>query len=219
MPSVTNDPVRPPSGYGARALLRALVVMAAIGAIASSVLLTACVPAVIGGAAVGVSVIHDRRSPNTILLDQRIELSAIDRFDKHPVISKNSRISATSYNLVVLLTGQAASREIRDRYAALISFLPDVRKVVNQVTIGPNASLAQKGEDAYLTSRVKVALASVKIPGFDPTRAKVVTELGAVHLMGLLTPQEESAVLAKVRYVPGVEQVVNLIERYDPGDV
>lgn len=87
-------------------------------------------------------------------------------------------------------------------------------KVVNQVTIGPSASLARQGEDAYLTSRIKVALASVRSAGFDPTRVKVITESGTVHLMGLLTPQEAQAVIAKVRYVPGVVQVINLFDTY-----
>jgi osmotically-inducible protein OsmY len=151
-----------------------------------------------------------------MLADQQIELLAIDRYDKALEIARNSRISATSYNRVVLLTGQAATRGIRDRYAALVSSLPEVRKVVDQVTIGPNASLQRKSEDAYLTTRVKVALASIKIVGFDPTRVKVVTESGTVHVMGLLTAQETSAVIEKVRNVPGIIQVVNLLERYAP---
>lgn len=182
----------------------------------SAASVSGCAPAIIGGTAFGVAVVHDRRTSGTMLADQQIELLAIDRYDKALEIARNSRISATSYNRVVLLTGQAATRGIRDRYAALVSSLPEVRKVVDQVTIGPNASLQRKSEDAYLTTRVKVALASIKIVGFDPTRVKVVTESGTVHVMGLLTAQETSAVIEKVRNVPGVIQVVNLLERYAP---
>ncbi|MBK1732131.1 transporter [Thiococcus pfennigii] len=201
---------RPPPRLGRP--VAAMLLLAA--ALAGAGLLAGCAPAIIGGTAVGVSVFHDRRPTEIMLADQRIELAALERYNQNAEIADYSRISATSYNRVLLLTGQAETEEIRRRYAELASRIPEVRKVVDQVTIGPVASLARQGEDAYLTSRVKVALASVRIAGFDPTRVKVVTAAGTVHLMGLLTPQEAQAVIAKVRYVPGVVQIVNLFETY-----
>lgn len=214
MPSVRIDRALLTLGQTQAARLGAAVFAVAVAAVA----LAGCAPVVLGGAAAGVSVIHDRRPANVMLEDQRIELLALERFHNNPDIAEGSRISATSYNRVVLLTGQARSATARHRYAELVSRLPNVRKVVDQVTIGPKAGLSQQSEDAYLGSRVKVALASVSVAGFDPTRVKVVTELGTIHLMGLLTHAEQEAVLAKARYVPGVIQVVNLLEPYQASD-
>ena len=204
---------RPPRlGAGRAARFAAGLVL--IGA----ALVSGCAPVVVGGTAVGASVIHDRRPTAVLLDDQRIEMIARSRYDDTPEIAARSRISVTSYNRVALLTGQAENPVVRRRYAELVSRIPHVKRVVDQVTIGSPASLQRESQDAYLTSRVKVALASVKLDGFDPTRVKVVTEGGVVHLLGLLTPREAEAVVATVRHVPGVVQVVKLFERYDHGE-
>jgi osmotically-inducible protein OsmY len=174
--------------------------------------LQGCAPVVLGGAAVGVSVAHDRRTPGTVLDDEQLELRGWGILANHPEIREHSRIAVTSYNLVVLLTGQAETQEVSDRFAEMISRLPKVRRVINEVTVGPIASLTSEGEDAVITSRVKLALIGIKIPEFDPTRIKVVTEAGTVYLMGLVTPAEAKATVEKVRYVPGVKRVVKLFE-------
>ncbi|MGA7982082.1 MAG: BON domain-containing protein [Chromatiaceae bacterium] len=179
-------------------------------------LLNGCAPVVVTGAAVGVSVVHDRRTPGTVLDDEHIELQGWGLLNDHPDIREHSRIAVTSYNLVVLLTGQAETQEIRDRFAELVSRLPKVKRVVNEVTIGPSESLANEGEDALITSRVKLALVGIKLPHFDLTRIKVVTEAGVVYLMGLVTPAEAEATVAKARYVPGVKRVVKVFEYIQP---
>ncbi|MEY6431749.1 BON domain-containing protein [Thioalkalicoccus limnaeus] len=197
--------------YPGLALILALGLTMPIGGLVSG-----CGPMLVGGTVAGASLLHDRRPAGVVVEDRRIELMASDRHRKEPEIAQNSRIMATSYNQVVLLTGQAARRDIRDRYADMVSRLPGVVKVVDQVTIGPNATLQRQGEDALLASRVRLALASVDRPDFDLTRVKVITESGTVHLMGLLTPDEEQAVIERVRHVPGVVQVVRLFEPYRP---
>jgi osmotically-inducible protein OsmY len=88
--------------------------------------------------------------------------------------------------------------------------------VVNEVTIGPSASFARESEDALISSRVKIALADIDIPGFDPTRIKVVTEEGTVFLMGLVYPREGDAAAQKARYVPGVAKVAKVFEYIEP---
>jgi osmotically-inducible protein OsmY len=87
--------------------------------------------------------------------------------------------------------------------------------VVNEVSIGPSASIARESEDTLITSKVKFALTKIDRPDFDPTRVKVVTETGIVYLMGLLTPEEAEAVVSKARYVGGVEKVVKIFEYID----
>jgi len=130
----------------------------------------------------------------------------------HPEIYRRSSISVTSYNLSLLLTGQAETSEVADRFADLVSQLPKVRQVFNEIEIGPNISFTRETEDAYLTSRVKLALQDVDIPGFDMMRVKVVTENATVYLMGLVTPEEADAAAEKARRVPGVVRVVKIFE-------
>jgi osmotically-inducible protein OsmY len=183
---------------------------------ALAVWLQGCVPMALTGAGLGAAVVHDRRTTGTVLDDEHIELEGAELLHNHPDISEHSRIAVTSYNLVALLTGQAETRQISDRFAELISRLPKVRRVMNEVTVGPVESFARESEDAFITSRVKLALLGVKLPKFDPTRVKVVTESGTVYLMGLVTRAEAEATVEKARYVPGVNQVVKIFEYIPP---
>ncbi|MEA3278840.1 MAG: BON domain-containing protein [Pseudomonadota bacterium] len=153
-------------------------------------LLQGCAAAVVTSVAVGASVAHERRSAGTVLDDETIELQAMNLLNENPDIGQHSRIAITSYNYVVLLTGQAETQELSDRFADMVSRLPEVRRVVNEVSIGPSESLSRESQDVLVTSQVKLALAKVDIPGFDLTRVKVVTEAGTVFLMGLLTHEE-----------------------------
>ena len=175
-------------------------------------LLQGCAPVVVGGAATGVAVVHDRRSAGTALDDQTIELKALNAVMQDKELDQHSDLTATSYNNVVLLTGQADSEAYRDRYVAHIRKIELVKRVVNEVTIGPKAKLQEHTNDIYITSKVKLELFSVKLPDFDPTRVKVVTEKGIVYLLGLVSPQEAEAVVEKIRYLRGVKQVVKVFE-------
>jgi osmotically-inducible protein OsmY len=175
-------------------------------------LLQGCGPVVVGGAATGVAVVHDRRSAGTALDDQTIELKALNAVMQDKELDQHSDLTATSYNNVVLLTGQADSESYRDRYVAHIRKIELVKRVVNEVSIGPKASLQEHTNDIYITSKVKLELFSVKLPDFDPTRVKVVTEKGIVYLLGLVSPQEAEAVVEKIRYLRGVKQVVKVFE-------
>ena len=179
-------------------------------------LLQGCGALVVGGVAVGAAVVHDRRDEQTVLADQNIELRSMAAFYNDPGIRSDCRVSTTSYNLVVLLTGQCGSQASADRFAALVSKLPKVRRVVDEVTIGPRASLARESEDTLITSRAKLSVAPLYGDDFDITRVKVVTEAGVVYLMGLVTPAEADAVVEKVRYVPGVKKVKKVFEYVEP---
>jgi osmotically-inducible protein OsmY len=175
--------------------------------------LSGCAAVLVGGAAVGTAaVIHDRRDYTDILKDQELEISAARALGRDSLVSANSRISVTSYNRKILLTGQARDPEVVARATELVSGIPKVELVIDEVAIGPNISVTQESQDAWLTSQAKLALAKVKLPDFDPTRVKVVTEDAAVFLMGLVSPEEGDAAAEQVRYVPGVNRVVKLFE-------
>ncbi len=204
MPSVSNSP-KSAAGW-VRSALAPLAVALSLG------LLQGCAVVVLAGAATGAAVVHDRRPAARVLADDTIELQAMELLHKHPDIGKHSNISINSYNLTVLLTGQAESREIGARFADLVARLPKVAKVVNEVTVGPDAGITDISKDVYLASRAKFALTGVKISGFDPLRVHVVVTAGTVYLLGLVTQAEGTAAAEQVRYVPGVTKVVKLFE-------
>ncbi len=176
--------------------------------------LSGCTTAVVGSAATGAAAVHDRRTVPTMLEDQAIELKALKLLMDHPEISKRSNISITSYNLKVLLTGEADTQEISDRFAELVSNIQRVERVHNEVLVSPSGTLLDQTNDAYLTAKVKLELLKIDTKGFDPTRVKVVTSQGTVFLMGIISEEESRQVVEKVRFVTGVKRVVKVFEYY-----
>ena len=161
------------------------------------------------GAAVGATVmIRDRRGQEAIIDDKQIEFKGQD----WPGSGSKCQVAVNSYNRVVLLTGQCKDEAGAKAYAERVSKVPKVSRVIDEITIGPFASLNRQSEDTLITSRAKLALVDVDIQGFDPTRVTVITESGIVYLMGLVTTEEAEAAVDKVRYVPGVTKVVKVFE-------
>ena len=175
-------------------------------------LLGGCAAAVVGGVAAGASVAHDRRTTGTIIEDKEILLGAMHLREADVELKQRGNVNIDMYNLQVLLTGQAEDADLVHRFRQQVGALPRVRNVFDEVYIGAESTWGEATADAFLTSKVKLALFQLDIEDFDPTRVKVTSSLGSVYLMGLLTRAEADAVTEKVRYVSGVKRVVRLFE-------
>lgn len=192
-------------------MLRGILISAVL-AFSGIALLQGCAATIIGGAATGGAVAHDRRTTGTVIDDQGIEFKAMQMMNDHPELNDHSSISVTSYNYTLLLTGDAENADIPKRYARLVSEIQKVQRVVNEVAIGPNATLSEQSHDAYVTTKAILALFDLDVPGFDPTRVKVLTQKGTLFLMGLVTREEGKVVTDQVRNVDGVLRVVKVFE-------
>ncbi|MBN8762856.1 MAG: transporter [Thiobacillus sp. 63-78] len=178
-----------------------------IGAVLAQ--LGGCAAAVVGGAAVGTSVAMDRRTAGVYVSDQEIELRALARL-REAFPQKTERISATSYNRQVLLTGQVPDEATRSRATDVVKAIPDVRMVFNELTVSGVSSLTSGANDTALTGQVKARmLRDERVPA---TKVKVVTESGVVYLMGLVTKTEAEAATNIARTTSGVAKVVTLFE-------
>ncbi|MBL8251311.1 MAG: BON domain-containing protein [Candidatus Competibacter sp.] len=181
------------------------------GALVSVWALSGCAGLLLGGTAIGVGVAHDRRTTGTFMDDQTVELRVYDALNKQ--LPPGNRISATSYNGVVLLTGEAVSEGVKQQAATVVrGITPPVREVYNELAIGRPSPLSARSNDSFLTSKVKASLFQVRLQDFDPSRVKVVTDRGVVYLMGLVRPPEADAAANVASQVSGVRQVVTLFE-------
>lgn len=187
-----------------------LMVFIAIGSLS---LLQACAPLVVGTAATGASVAHDRRTAGTFLEDQTIELKAKSALNEDPEINEQAHLNVTSINLVVLLSGEAPSEALRQRAGDIVGRVEKVRRVHNEVLVAAPSSMMTRSSDTLITAKVKTSFFSIKdLQKFDPTRVKVVTENGTVFLMGLVTRAEGDATASAASGVSGVQRVVKLFE-------
>jgi osmotically-inducible protein OsmY len=177
--------------------------------------LSGCGAVVVGGALTTAKVAHDRRTTGTFIEDQEIFLRAVAIRNEDEQLLQLSNINVDVFNLQVLLTGQAENPEIVESYRQRVAAIPRVRQVFNEVVIGAESTWSEATADAYLTTKVKLAMFDVDVPGFDPTRVKVTSAQGSVFLMGLVTLQEADAATERARFVSGVKRVVKLFEYID----
>lgn len=183
------------------------VLQAALAATLIASSLSACVPLMVGGAAVGATTVAvDRRSSGAYVDDQSIELKATSQMSRF----SGASIGVTSYNRAVLLTGQVPTQAARDEAELLVRGLPNVRRVYNHLTVGAAATTSQASNDTWITSKVRTNMLSGK--GFSSNNVKVVTELGVVYLMGMMTRNEGEAAAKVASETAGVTRVVTLFE-------
>ena len=173
-----------------------------------------CAPLVVTGVvATGAVVAKDRRTTGTIIEDEAIELRISHAIREDEVLGGQAHINVTSYNEIVLLTGEAPTNEMRARAEQLARRADKVRQVHNEIHVaGPSSGLT-RSSDVLITSKVKTRMLTEK--DFESGGVKVVTEDGTVYLMGLVTRQEGRIASEITREVGGVERVVKLFEYTD----
>jgi len=182
--------------------------------VAAAPILHGCVPLVATGVGTGVLVAEDRRTAGTIAEDQGIELKAASRLsERFKDLKDQYHVDVTSYNRMVLLTGQTPSASAKEESEKIVRAVDNVRGVVNEVTVGAATSLSARANDAFVTSKVKAAF--VDANKFSPVHVKVVTESNVVYLLGLVKHKEADDAVQSARTTSGVQKVVKVFEYLD----
>lgn len=178
-------------------------------ALAAASALTACAPLIVGGAAVGGALmVIDRRTSGAQLEDQAIELKGMNR--AREVLGDRGHVNVTSYNRLVLLTGEVDNEADKANVEQTISKIENVRSIVNELAVMGASSLTSRSNDAILTGKVKATF--VDSGDLDATAVKVLTERGTVYLMGRVTEREANRAAELARRVSGVSKVVRVFE-------
>jgi osmotically-inducible protein OsmY len=187
---------------------RVLLSTLAAGAVLSS--LSACAPLVVGSAVMSGLVAIDRRTTGIQLEDEGIELRTAQGLRQN--LSASAHVNVTSYNRMVLLTGEVGSAADKERAERLAKSQENVSSVVNDLAIEPASSLTQRSKDAIITGQVKALLVDAK--DLQSNAFKVVTERGVVYLMGRVTSREaqRASEIARSSSVSGVVKVVRVFE-------
>ena len=106
--------------------------------------------------------------------------------------------------------GQVPSEDLKTLATDVVRKIDGVRRIYNELEIGPETSAGTRTNDTWITTQVKTKLlASSDTPG---TRVKVVTENSVVYLMGLLSAAEADRVALEAAEVSDAERVVKLFE-------
>ncbi len=186
---------------------RKLVVGLLLGAILLPQL-QGCFPLVAAGATGGVLATVDRRTLGTQTEDEAIEWKARSRVNER--FGDETHTNFISFNRKVLITGEAANEQVRSEVGRIVSGVPQVQEVHNEMAVAPYSSFAARSNDAFITTKVKGRLVDSK--SMKAVHVKVVTEAAIVYLMGIVNQREADATVQVARTTNGVRKVVTLME-------
>lgn len=178
----------------------------------SSLMLLGCAEAVVLGGVTAVVAWHDARTVKAMIRDQDIENTARGLLKRDAALAKNTRITISSFNGTVLMTGQASDKQVKKTAQDRVAAISGVRRVESAVTI--NARLSGSGvyTNSQLISKIKSRLA---FRDFDASRVRVIPEKEAVYLMGQVTHAESEDAIKIVQNVEGVTSVIGIFEYVD----
>ena len=144
------------------------------------------------------------------MTDESIETKALVNIKAADEAYDQAHLSVVSYNGFLLLVGQVPSEALKALATDVTRDLEAVRRIYNELEVGPETSAGTRTNDTWITTQVKSKLlASSDTPG---RRVKVVTENAVVYLMGLLTAAEADRSALEAAEVKSVTRVVQLFE-------
>ena len=170
--------------------------------------MSACAPILVASVAGSALVATDRRTSGTQLEDETIELRASSKV--RDMFGEKVHVNVTSYNRQVLLTGEVPSDKERQAVAGIVEKVENVKSVVNELSVMPNASVGSRSNDLVVTGKIKASLVDSR--DLFANAFKVVTERNTVYLMGRVTQREADSATQVIRNVSGVNKVVRLFE-------
>jgi osmotically-inducible protein OsmY len=180
-----------------------------VSLLAAVVALTGCVPVLVVGAAGGAALgATDRRSAGAQVDDESIELKVTTQVGND--YGERVHVNVTSYNGVVLLTGEVPDQGTWSSIGGIAKNTEKVRVVNNELIIAPLADFSSRSNDTYITSKVKSRM--IEANRFPPNAVKVVTERGIVYLMGIVSMEEGNAAGETAATTSGVVRVVKFFQ-------
>ena len=170
--------------------------------------LSGCVEMIVGGAVMGAVASADRRTLGAQTEDKAITVKAELRVPK--IAGADAHVNIASFNRKVLLTGEVADAAAKATVEREVRGIEGVQSIANELDISGPSSYTARSSDALITTKVKASLVDMKT--ISAVSFKVVTERGAVYLMGRVTEREGQLAADIARGVSGVQKVIKIFE-------
>lgn len=143
------------------------------------------------------------------LLDRSIEHTAkINVYGLKEDLQQTSRMGIDSFNSEVLLTGEVPTEALKVEVEKVISSMPDVRRVYNEMEVSASKGYSSTVHDGYITSKLLAKVAASD--GVKASQIKAVTNNGVVYIMGRMTPTQQSHLIDIANTTVGVTELVLL---------
>lgn len=162
----------------------------------------------VNAAFTGAQAVYGRHGIQSSLNDQYIMLKAERAIYLDTNRFKNTNVSVSSFNGIVLIAGQVDTQAQRLQIENIVKNLPGVKEVHNVVTLSTPSSPLTRVSDTWITTKVKTKL--IAMNDIDPSQIKVITENGVVYLLGIVQPEQADIAVDLARTTQGVQSVVKV---------
>ncbi|MDC1311628.1 BON domain-containing protein [Burkholderiales bacterium] len=175
-------------------------------------LLQGCLGPAVVSAGIGATMMaEDPRTAGTIVDDRIIVSKLSSRIkDKYP---EQAKIHVTSYNNVVLLTGQVTAEAIKDDLQLMVLETQSVRDFKDETAVGEFSTFREFAKDGAIKTQVVSLLTRSK--DVRIVRVSTTVEAGTVYLMGLVTRDEGETAAQIAASIKNVSKVVKIFEYVD----
>ena len=151
------------------------------------------------------------RTTGAVIEDQSIETKIIVNLKSIEPAFRQTNVDIISHNGVVLLIGQVPSEELKSRATQIASEASTkIKRIHNELEISGSSSFLTRSSDTWIATKVRtLMLTNSDVPS---DQVRVITENGAVYLMGMIDQSQGDHAANLARNVSGVIRVVKVFE-------
>ena len=151
------------------------------------------------------------RTTGAVIEDQSIETKIIVNLKSIEPAFRQTNVDIISHNVVVLLIGQVPSEELKSRATQIASEASTkIKRIHNELEISGSSSFLTRSSDTWIATKVRtLMLTNSDVPS---DQVRVITENGAVYLMGMIDQSQGDHAANLARNVSGVIRVVKVFE-------
>jgi len=151
------------------------------------------------------------RTTGAVVEDQAIETKILVNMRSQQPAFKKSRLQVVSYNGVVLMVGQVATEALKNEATEIASQASTkIKRIHNELEVTSNTSFLTRSNDAWIGTKARtVLMTNDDVPS---SQVRVITENGAIYLMGLINQTQGDTAANLVRNISGVSRVVKVFE-------
>lgn len=159
----------------------------------------------------GISEDPTERTAGARVEDQSIETKVVVNMKSQEPEFRKANFNAISHNGVVLLVGQVASNELKNKASEIASKASTkIKRIHNELEVAGKTSLLARSNDTWIATKVRAQLlANKNVPS---GQVRVIAENGAIYLMGIIDQASGDNAALLARNVAGVTKVVKVFE-------
>lgn len=159
----------------------------------------------------GISEDPTERTAGARVEDQSIETKVIVNMKSQEPDFRKANFNVISHNGVVLLVGQVASNDLKNKASEIASKASTkIKRIHNELEVAGKTGLLARSNDSWIATKVRtILLTNDEVPS---GQVRVIAENGAIYLMGMIDQAGGDNAARLARNVSGVTKVVKVFE-------